>query len=92
MVKEGEVLKIFLDEHSAACFEYVGGGDCKEKSGHFHLKCEQCGTFIHLDSSELHEIQTYLAKKRGFKVDTLRTVFYGLCKKCSGARRRKNEK
>jgi len=91
MVREGEVLKIYVDEHSASCFEYIGNKDCKEKKAHFHLKCEQCGTLIHLDSSELYEIQDYLAKKQGFKVDALRTVFYGLCKKCSGRRKDKNE-
>ncbi|MBP5437580.1 MAG: transcriptional repressor [Treponema sp.] len=91
MVREGDVLKIFIDEHSASCFEYVGDKGCKEKSGHFHLKCEECGTLIHLDSSELYDMQNFLAKKKGFKIDAPRTVFYGICEKCSSRREGKNE-
>ena len=89
--KAKENLKIFIDEHSASCFEYVGDKGCKEKSGHFHLKCEECGTLIHLDSSELYDMQNFLAKKKGFKIDAPRTVFYGICEKCSSRREGKDE-
>ena len=39
LVAEGVLQKYFIDEHSAACFEY-SGDDCNAETPHFHLKCE----------------------------------------------------
>ena len=42
LVSEGKIQKYFIDEHSAACFEYPGE-ICNTDEQHFHLKCEVCG-------------------------------------------------
>lgn len=82
LVASGSVHKYLIDEHSAACFEYVGR--CTESAGeqHFHLKCEQCGALIHLDCDELRQIRAHLRAKHGFSLNPLRTVFYGRCAFC----------
>ena len=45
-------------------------------------KCEKCGKLIHLHCDELEEIQTHILKEHRFKMDPMRTVFYGLCENC----------
>lgn len=67
LVNEGKIQKYFIDENSAACFEYAGE-ECRAGEKHFHLKCELCG---------------HLKAEHGFVINPLRTVFYGLCSDCA---------
>ena len=84
LVDEGILNKYVIDGKSPACFEYVGRDSHQEATVCFHCKCEKCGRLIHLHCEELEEIQTHLQKEHGFRMDPLRTVFYGLCDECSG--------
>lgn len=84
LVADGMVTKYVIDEQSAACFEYVGGAchaDAPEQ--HFHLKCESCGTLIHLECDELACIRAHLQNEHGFSLNPFRTVFYGTCGVCA---------
>ena len=87
MVEEGLVNKYIIDANSPACFEYVGEDMHVEAETCFHCKCEKCGKLIHLHCDELAEIQSHLYKEHRFKLDLMRTVFYGLCEQCIGERR-----
>ena len=82
LVSEGKIQKYFIDEHSAACFEY-SGDECNSKEQHFHLKCELCGRLIHLECEELLELGDHLKTEHGFIINPLRTVFYGVCNDCA---------
>ena len=82
MVREGVLRKYIVDENSAACFEYVGEDSHRDAEVCFHCKCEKCGKLIHLQCDELEEIQTHILKEHRFKMDPMRTVFYGLCENC----------
>lgn len=81
LVADGKIQKYFIDEHSAACFEY-SGEDCKTDETHFHLKCEKCGKLFHLECEELSELGRHLQKSHGFTLNPYRTVFYGICEQC----------
>ncbi len=81
LVAEGKIQKYFIDDHSAACFEYAGE-DCNANEQHFHLKCELCGRLIHLECEELQELGGHLKTEHGFVINPLRTVFYGVCTDC----------
>lgn len=82
MVNEGIVKKYVLDSNSAACFEYVDTHkECKE-NGCTHLKCTNCGKLIHLHCEDLQATEKHIFEAHNFKVDTYRTVLYGLCEKC----------
>lgn len=81
-VEQGIVLKYFIDEHSASCFEYVGENSLCAQDVHFHLKCEKCGRLTHLECKDLASIKNHLLKKHGFLLNTCKTVFYGLCQSC----------
>ena len=81
MVNEGVVNKYVIEPGTPACFEYVGGSHCSDENC-FHCKCEKCGRLIHLQCDELKMIQNHLLMEHGFRIDALRTVFYGLCEFC----------
>ncbi|MCR4946735.1 MAG: transcriptional repressor [Lachnospiraceae bacterium] len=82
LVDEGIINKYIVDGSSPACFEYVGAHAHADKDICFHCKCEKCGKLIHLHCDELEEIQAHLYEKHRFKMDPVRTVFYGLCEQC----------
>lgn len=82
MVKSGIVRKHIIDESSSACYEYVGeSGVCRNQNC-FHCKCEKCGRLIHICCPELAQIRRHTLSKHGFEINSLRTVFYGLCENC----------
>ena len=80
-VAMGVVQKYFLGEQNAACFQYMGE-ECHKEVSHFHLKCEKCGTLIHLECHDLEKLSSHLMAEPGFALDPFRTVFYGLCENC----------
>ena len=82
MVDEGIVNKYIIDGTGPACFEYIAGEEHCDKEVCFHCKCEKCGKLIHLHCEELAEIQEHLLAEHNFRMDPLRTVFYGVCEEC----------
>jgi Fur family ferric uptake transcriptional regulator len=82
LVDEGIINKYIIDGNSPACFEYVGADSHAEADICFHCKCEKCGKLIHLHCDELEEIQIHLYEEHRFKMNPMRTVFYGLCEQC----------
>ena len=86
MVDEGLLNKYFIDSNSPACFEYIGAGGHLGEGACFHCKCEHCGRLIHLHCGELEGLSTHIGEHHGFQINPLRTVFYGLCEDCRGAR------
>ncbi len=83
LVDEGLVNKYTIDSNSPACFEYVGPDVHSDKDTCFHCRCDRCGVLIHLHCEELKEIEEHLLKEHGFKLNSMRTVFYGLCENCA---------
>jgi Fur family ferric uptake transcriptional regulator len=82
LAKTGIIRKYIPDEGASACYQYISENKtCRE---HFHLRCEQCGTLIHLECDELDNIRRHMMREHDFQINTLKTVFYGTCKKCSG--------
>lgn len=78
LVDEGVVNKYIIDGNTPACFEYVG----TQRDMCFHCKCEKCGKLIHLHCDEIEGMQVHLFEEHRFKMDPMRTVFYGLCEQC----------
>ncbi len=81
LVAKGVIRKYVIDDKAGACYQYIENNEsCSE---HFHLKCIECGKLFHLDCSHLKSISEHIRSDHGFLVDNSRTVFYGLCEKCS---------
>ncbi|MBE6015429.1 MAG: transcriptional repressor [Lachnospiraceae bacterium] len=82
LVDEGILNKYIINSNSPACFEYVGADSHHDEGCCFHCKCEKCGKLIHLHCHELEEIQQHILSDHDFKINPMRTVFYGLCEEC----------
>ena len=82
MVEEGLVNKYIIDENSSACFEYIDRTMHCHHPACYHCKCEKCGKLIHMDCQEIGELQAHLMGEHGFRIDLMRTVFYGICEEC----------
>lgn len=78
----GEVRKYLLAEGAPACYQFVGEGPCAE---HYHLMCQACGEIVHFSSPELERVLGKVNDDGGFRVDGVRTVFYGTCCRCTKA-------
>ena len=83
MVDEGLVNKYIIDANSPACFEFVSDEHHHHGETCFHCKCEKCGKLIHLRCEELEGISGHLAEHHGFRLNPMRTVFYGICEECA---------
>ncbi|MBQ9609018.1 MAG: transcriptional repressor [Lachnospiraceae bacterium] len=82
LVSEGKVKKYLIDETSCACFEYIGDSEERDYPNCYHLKCEECGRLIHLECDEITEFERHITKHHGFKINPMRTTFYGICNEC----------
>ena len=81
MVSDGVVQKYIIDEQSSACFAWLGEEHCAESC--YHCKCEKCGKLIHMNCAELDHIAAHLMEDHAFRLNPLRTVFYGVCEACA---------
>jgi len=80
LTESGELRRYITDGSSGACYQRVNK---KENCDlHLHLKCEECGELTHLECDALQEIQRHFFEEHAFKIDVLKTVFYGKCEKC----------
>ncbi len=81
---EGILRKFREKEQSAAAFQYVGNdADCGQ---HLHLKCDKCGRLIHLECSMSRELVAHILDEHGFRIDSKRSVIWGLCRQCGAAK------
>lgn len=81
MVSEGTVSKYIIDESAGACFAYIGS-DSHLADSCYHCKCERCGRLIHMECEELNHIAAHLKADHSFRLNPMRTVFYGVCAEC----------
>lgn len=82
LVKQGLAAKYVIDGTTSACFEYIGGSDSESRAVCYHCKCEKCGKLIHLQCSEVNDLIRHMRDHHDFEMDSLRTVFYGICSDC----------
>ena len=81
LVNEGIVNKYYIDNQTSACFEYIGHNH--KESSCYHLKCENCNKLIHLHCNEIDDLQHHIFNHHKFKLNPIKTVFYGLCDDCT---------
>lgn len=82
MVEEGVVAKYIVDKTSSACFEYIGEQKSESDVPCYHCKCEKCGKLIHLQCNEVESLREHIMVHHDFQIDSVRTVFYGICSNC----------
>jgi Fur family ferric uptake transcriptional regulator len=82
LVNAGSLHKYIPGEGERACYQYTEPD--KAYVNRFHLKCEKCGKLIHLQCDFLDKIQGHLMDEHRFRINLLKTVFYGRCEDCAG--------
>jgi Fur family ferric uptake transcriptional regulator len=80
LVQDGQVRKYTVEGLPCACFQFIE--ESVEHDDHFHLKCEQCGELQHLECDILSDIQQHVLAEHAFRINALKTVFYGVCGNC----------
>ncbi len=78
LVAEGIACKINRED-AVSCYSYALG-DC---ASHYHLVCTDCGGLTHLSCHHVEALCSHIESEHGARIDTARTVFYGLCATCS---------
>lgn len=53
--------------------------DCKD---HLHVKCKVCGNIYHIKCDKLFNILKHIEDDHGIKIDSLKSIISGKCKKC----------
>lgn len=78
---DGVLRKFVMPQGESSCYQYVGDNNhCNE---HFHLKCERCGSLIHIDCDEMSALAEHIKEHHGFYLNPLKTVIYGVCEDCT---------
>lgn len=85
-----QVRKYFIEERACSCFQYIEPQD--EIDEHYHLKCNKCGKLFHMHCDDFEMVQKHLLGEHGFKLDTSKTVLYGVCENCLGEKEKCKEK
>ena len=85
LLDEGIITKYNVDKESGACYQY-SGENCKM---HFHLKCTECSQLIHAECDYIESLGNHIINHHGFAIDNSKTVFYGICRDCLRAKKKK---
>ena len=81
LVEEHKARKFFSGDNNACCYQF-GSESCHN---HYHLRCSSCGTLIHTECDFLDKLSQHIFNDHCFKVDSSKTVLYGICKNCEVA-------
>ena len=79
--KDGVLRKYAAVSGESTCYQYVG--ENKHCHEHFHLKCEKCGSLIHMECHEMESFAKHIKSNHGFCLNPLKTVIYGICEACT---------
>ena len=79
---DGTVRKYRIEGQNSFVYQYMGETDCGH---HFHLKCLACGRLVHLRCSMSQDLLGHIQEEHGFRVDSGRSILYGLCRACAQA-------
>lgn len=76
---DGRVREIITSGGKGTRFQYLG---TTAKTDAFFLKCERCGKMEGADCALLSKVVRHMAEEHGFRINTEKTVIYGLCINC----------
>ena len=81
LLEQDIIKKYIIEDGVSSCYQYNDGGDeCKE---HFHFKCNSCNKLFHVSCEMVSSIKEHVYLDHGFKIDSKKTVFYGICEECA---------
>lgn len=84
LVQEGLIERFVFANQSAASYQYLEK-PLEESQIHFH--CEACQGVFQVECHELEHIQSHMLNQHGLQLDLFKTLFYGICPRCSKEQR-----
>ena len=79
------VIDGLLDKHisqdNITYYQYLE--EC-DKENHFYLKCDKCGSMIHVDCDCIEELSHHISSEHKFKLNKEKIIIGGICNKCLG--------
>ena len=77
---EDKILVKRIGDNNTTYYQYLE--EC-DKDNHFFLKCNSCGTMIHVDCDYVEELSTHIKSHHKFNLNKDHIIMSGLCEKCS---------
>lgn len=87
LVEEGVVEKLSYSGRESAAYRYIN--DASELDDSLILKCLSCGGVTRARCDFASMLSAHLKEGHSFKLDSTRTIVYGICGNCS-ARKENN--
>lgn len=78
LVLENRVNK-YIGKDNITYYQYLEECDC---CNHYYLKCDTCGSMIHVDCDHIEELTTHIRKHHGFVPNKERIIIHGICENC----------
>jgi len=83
-VKEGTARRFNAHNSKGFVYQYVDEHlDCDK---HLHLRCTECGEYVHLGCDFMSKVNEHIYAHHNFIVDNSHTEIVGICGKCSAER------
>ena len=79
LVSEDILIKNIHSDNSIH-YQYLEKCSC---DNHFFLKCNSCGSMIHIDCDCIDDLSNHIKNEHKFKLDKEHIIINGLCNKCS---------
>ena len=80
MIKDKTITK-YISEDKVTYYQYLEKCD---HENHFYLKCEKCGSLIHIDCECIGELTNHILVNHEFMINREHIIINGICKKCRG--------
>ena len=77
LIEEGLVNK-YIDKNKTY-YQYLS--KCEEEN-HFFLRCNKCGSLVHIDCDCIQDLSNHILKEHKFKPDKEHIIINGMCDKC----------
>ena len=78
LAEEGELNK-YIGKDNVTYYNYLEKCD---KKNHFYLKCELCGSMIHVDCDCIEDLSKHILKNHKFKPTNEHIIINGICDSC----------
>ena len=78
LVKDG-LLNKEIGEDNITYYQYMEKCNCEN---HFYLKCENCGSIVHVDCDCIKELMNHISLEHNFKTNNEHIIIKGLCHNC----------
>lgn len=80
LINEGKIKK--LNPHNGKSFLYQFVDADMKCENHMHLRCINCGKYVHLSCDFMSQVSTHILEHHNFTVDNSKTEILGLCHDC----------